>query len=261
LAALATDKRQRQKQAQQARRAYLQAQQRKAQNRRKALAAVSLLVIMGMVVAAFATGGGQDQEPEAAGPKAPPNEKPSPSCPPAEGTAQRMVAFPAAPPNCIDQAKSYRATVETDIGTFTVDLDDDRAPKTVSNFVFLARNHFYDDVPFHRVIPGFVVQGGDGEKGNGMGGPGYTIPDELPPAGPYPEGALAMANTGEPDTGGSQFFVITGPEGTQLPPQYSLFGKVSQGFDVVKKIEADGSPDPDPPKVVHKMLKVTITEA
>jgi cyclophilin family peptidyl-prolyl cis-trans isomerase len=106
-----------------------------------------------------------------------------------------------------------------------------------------------------------VVQGGDGEKGNGMGGPGYTIPDELPPAGPYPEGALAMANTGEPDTGGSQFFVITGPEGTQLPPQYSLFGKVSQGFDVVKKIEADGSPDPDPPKVVHKMLKVTITES
>lgn len=260
MAVLATDKRQRQKQSQQARRAYLQAQERRAQQRRKVLAGVALLLILVLVVGVFVSTDGQDTD-QGAGAKPPTDEKPAPSCPPAEGAAERKIAFPAAPPNCIDPAKSYRATVETDLGTFTVDLDDEKAPKTVNNFVFLARNHFYDGAPFHRVIPGFVVQGGDGEKGDGTGGPGYTIPDELPAAGPYPEGALAMANTGRPNSGGSQFFIITGPEGMALPPQYSLFGRVTEGLDVVKKIEADGSPDPDPPKVVHKMLKVTITES
>ncbi|HSH60904.1 MAG TPA: peptidylprolyl isomerase [Acidimicrobiales bacterium] len=245
---MATNKRQRQKQAQQARRAYIQAQQRRAQKRRKALAGVALLLIMGLVVGAFASTGGRDEEPDAA-PK-------GPDCSPVAGKS----TFPAPPPDTIDRAKSYRATVQTDVGTFTVDLDDEKAPKTVNNFVFLARSQFYDCVPFHRVIPGFVVQGGDGEKGTGTGGPGYTITDELPAAGPYPEGALAMANTGEPNSGGSQFFIITGPQGMALPPQYSLFGMVSEGFDVVKKIEADGTTQ-GTPKVVHKMLKVTIAES
>ncbi len=249
MAGLATNKRQRQKQAQQARRAYLQAQQRRAQQRRKALAGVALLLIMGLVVGAFASAGERDPEPEAAAKK--------PECSPVAGKS----TYPTPPPDTIDTAKSYRATVETDVGTFSVDLDDDKAPKTVNNFVFLARNQFYDCVPFHRVIPGFVVQGGDGEKGDGTGGPGYTIPDELPPSGPYPEGALAMANTSKPNSGGSQFFIITGPEGMALPPTYSRFGMVTEGLDVVKKIEADGSADPNPPRVVHKMLKVTITES
>jgi len=247
---LANQKRQRQKQSQQARRAYLQAQQRRAQQRRKALAGVALLLIMVLVVGAFASVKRRE-----------PKERIDPSCPPAEGAPQRTVTFSAPPPNCTLRSKTYRATVETDVGTFTAELDDQKAKATVNNFVFLARHHFYDGVPFHRVVPGFVVQGGDGEKGDGTGGPGYTIPDELPAEGPYPEGALAMANTGQPDSGGSQFFIITGPQGTALQPQYSLFGQVTQGFDVVKKIEADGSPEPDPPKVVHKMLKVTITES
>ncbi len=247
---MATNKRQRQKQAQQARRAYIQAQQRRAQKRRKALAGVALLLVMGLVVGAFASTGGRDEEPDAA-PK-------GPDCSPVAGKS----TFPAPPPDTIDKAKTYRAVVQTDVGTFTIDLDDEKAPKTVNNFVFLARNQFYDCVPFHRVIPGFVVQGGDGEKGTGSGGPGYTIPDELPAAGPYPEGGLAMANTGQPNSGGSQFFIVTGPQGMGLQPQYSLFGMVTEGFDVVKKIEADGTPGMEgEPKVVHKMLKVTITES
>ncbi|HUR48534.1 MAG TPA: peptidylprolyl isomerase [Acidimicrobiales bacterium] len=182
-----------------------------------------------------------------------------PRCPPAEGTAERTVAFTEAPPMCIDASRSYTAVVETDAGTFNVELFPDRAPVTVNNFVFLARNKYYDDVPFHRVIPGFVVQGGDAAKGDGTGGPGYQFGDELPKAGDYELGSLAMANSG-PDTNGSQFFVITGEQGVNLPPSYSLFGKVVDGMDVAKKIEADGSPG-GTPTVVHKIVKVTIEES
>ena len=160
MAALATNKRQRQKQAQQARRAYLQAQQRRAQRRRKALASVALLLILGLVVASFVSTDRNEDEPDAAPQR--------PDCSPVAGKS----TFAAPPPETIDKTKSYGATVETDVGTFTVSLDDEKAPKTVNNFVFLARNQFYDCVPFHRVIPGFVVQGGDGEKGTGTGGPG-----------------------------------------------------------------------------------------
>lgn len=189
------------------------------------------------------------------------SEQGSPSCPPADGGAERTVRFPAPPPMCIDRARSYRATVETDLGPFVIELDDDKAPGTVNNFVFLARYHFYDGAPFHRVIPGFVVQGGDGERGDGTGGPGYTIRDELPEAGPYEVGSVAMANTGRPDSGGSQFFVVTGPQGAALPPQYAVLGRVVEGQEVVSRIEADGSPEPDPPKAVHRIVRVTITES
>jgi cyclophilin family peptidyl-prolyl cis-trans isomerase len=159
---------------------------------------------------------------------------------------------------CISTDKTYTATVDTDVGTFTVALNAKAAPKTVNNFVYLSRYHFYDGVTFHRVIPGFVVQGGD-PQGTGMGGPGYQFGDELPKAGAYKIGSLAMANSG-PNTNGSQFFVITGTQGTQLPPNYSLFGSVISGMDVVKKIEADGAQSGTPTKV-HKMNKVTITES
>ncbi len=181
------------------------------------------------------------------------------ACPAADGSAEKKIDFDGVPPMCIDPAKSYTARVETDAGAFTVALDAKRAPKTVNNFVFLARYHFYDGVPFHRVIPGFVVQGGDAQKGDGTGGPGYKFADELPKAGEYELGSLAMANSG-PNTNGSQFFVITGQQGVNLPPNYSLFAKVTEGLDVVKKIEADGT-EGGTPKVVHKMTKVTITEA
>ncbi len=267
LAYLANTKRQRQKQAREASRAYFQAQERRARRRRQVLAGVALFLVIGLVVGSFLSNTpDRDADQTAEKGKAAPDEgmpaeqKIDPTCPPADGSAERRITFAAPPPNCVQRARSYRATVETDVGTFVADLDDERAPKTVNNFVFLARHHFYDGVPFHRVIPGFVVQGGDAEKGDGTGGPGYTVPDELPRAGPYPVGALAMANTGRPNTGGSQFFVVTGDQGTSLPPRYSLFGQVTQGLDVVKKIEADGSSE-GTPGVVHKMVKVTITES
>jgi cyclophilin family peptidyl-prolyl cis-trans isomerase len=182
-------------------------------------------------------------------------------CPPATaaGAPSRRAAFSKLPETCTDPAASYTATMETDAGKITIDLDAKKAPVTVNAFVFLSRYHAYDGVPFHRVIPGFVVQGGDVELKGGSGGPGYTLPDELPAAGEYKVGSLAMANTSQPNTGGSQFFIITGDQGVALPPQYTLFGAVVDGLDVVKKIEADGT-SAGTPTVTHKIVKVTITE-
>jgi cyclophilin family peptidyl-prolyl cis-trans isomerase len=164
----------------------------------------------------------------------------------------------------IDPSKTYTATIVTDVGTIVARLFPHRAPQTVNNFVFLADHHFYDCVTFHRVIPGFVDQTGD-PTGTGTGGPGYTIPDEFPPpaanpAHQYPLGALAMANTGAPHSGGSQFFIVAGPQGEQLPPKYSLFGQVVSGMQVVERINEDGTPSGVPPRVIHRMLRVTITE-
>src|SRR5688572_30015088 len=140
---------------------------------------------------------------------------PKSECPPAGGAADRKTTFAKAPGMCINPAKSYTAVVKTNKGSFTVALDAKKAPKTVNNFVFLARNKYYDGIIFHRILPGFVVQGGD-PQGTGTGGPGYTFADELPAEGEYKIGSLAMANSG-PNTNGSQFFVITGDEGVKLP--------------------------------------------
>ncbi|WP_219108787.1 peptidylprolyl isomerase [Austwickia sp. TVS 96-490-7B] len=178
-------------------------------------------------------------------------------CPAADGSAARRTEFSAAPPMCIDPAKTYTVTMGTDAGDISIELDAKAAPKTVNNFVVLARYHFYDGLTFHRVIPGFVAQGGD-PRGSGKGGPGYSFADELPAGGAYQVGSLAMANSG-PDTNGSQFFIITGNHGAALPPNYSLFGKVNSGMDIVEKIAKDGTPQ-GTPTTVHKMTKVTVTE-
>ncbi len=134
------------------------------------------------------------------------------------------------------------------------------APLTVNNFVVLSRYHYFDGVAFHRVIPGFVVQGGDPVGPSpGQGGPGYSFADELPGAvEDYVEGSLAMANSG-PGTNGSQFFVWLGPD--PLPsPAYSLFGTVTEGLDVLRAIEADGTPE-GTPAVVHTIVSVEIIES
>jgi cyclophilin family peptidyl-prolyl cis-trans isomerase len=159
----------------------------------------------------------------------------------------------------IDTTKKYTATIDTSCGKIVIDLDAKGAPKTVNNFVFLARYHYYDGVTFHRIIPGFVIQGGD-PQGTGMGGPGYKFADELPRAGRYEIGSLAMANAG-PNTNGSQFFIICGMSGMQLPPQYSLFGKVVDGLDTVLALERVGSPGAGVPKERVYMESVTITES
>jgi len=158
----------------------------------------------------------------------------------------------------IDPAKRYTATMATSKGTLVIALDAVAAPRTVNNFVFLARYHYFDGIVFHRIIPGFVIQGGDPE-GSGRGGPGYRFADELPRPGRYQIGSLAMANAG-PDTNGSQFFIISGPQGAALPPNYSLFGAVASGLDVVSVIEATGTPSGRPTEEVV-IESVTIAEA
>jgi cyclophilin family peptidyl-prolyl cis-trans isomerase len=157
----------------------------------------------------------------------------------------------------IDPAKRYTATMVTSHGTMVIALDPLAAPKTVNSFVFLARYHYYDGVIFHRIIPGFVLQGGD-PTGTGTGGPGYKFADELPAPGRYQVGSLAMANAG-PNTNGSQFFVISGADGVRLPPQYALFGAVVSGGDVVTTIDALGTRSGTPKERVV-IESVTIAE-
>jgi peptidylprolyl isomerase len=179
-------------------------------------------------------------------------------CPAADGSSAKQQKFDGPPPMCIDPSKRYSAEMVTSKGTMKIALDPIAAPNTVNNFVFLARYHYFDGIVFHRVIPGFVLQGGD-PTGSGRGGPGYRFADELPAAGRYELGSLAMANAG-PDTNGSQFFVISGPSGVRLPPQYSLFGKVVSGLDVVSDIDAIGTQSGTPKETVT-IESVTITEA
>jgi cyclophilin family peptidyl-prolyl cis-trans isomerase len=186
-------------------------------------------------------------------------------CPEAAAEAERTTEFPAAPPMCIDPDVDYSATVVTDAGTIEIDLFEDEAPVTVNNFVYLARYQYYDGLDFHRVIPDFVLQGGD-PNGDGTGGPGYQFEDELPEPEDYQAGSLAMANSG-PNTNGSQFFIVTSEQGAESLVQavggtanYSLFGQVTEGMDVVEAIEADGSPQ-GTPSTVHVIESVTINEA
>jgi len=170
----------------------------------------------------------------------------------------------SAPPTTIDPSKTYTATVKTTAGTFVITLNAKQAPQTVNNFVFLANQGYYKCVIFHRVIPGFMDQSGD-PTGTGTGGPGYTIPDENPPtASPqYPIGSVAMANTGQPHSGGSQFFIVTGPQGESLPNTYALFGTVTSGMNVVQAINAQGNSTDNgtPPNVTQRMLSVTISSS
>jgi cyclophilin family peptidyl-prolyl cis-trans isomerase len=136
-----------------------------------------------------------------------------------------------APAMEVDQNKRYTAEIATSEGTITVDLMTEEAPKTVNNFVFLARQGFYDGVIFHRTIKGFMIQTGD-PTGTGRGGPGYRFPDE-PVKRPYSRGTIAMANAG-PNTNGSQFFIMHADY--RLPPNYTIFGQVTDGLDVIDKI-------------------------
>jgi cyclophilin family peptidyl-prolyl cis-trans isomerase len=161
------------------------------------------------------------------------------------------------PELAIDPAKRYTATIATDSGDIVVELFADKAPQTVNNFVFLAREGFYDGVTFHRVIPGFMAQGGD-PTGSGRGGPGYRFEDEfhadLRHDGP---GVLSMANAG-PGTNGSQFFITHGPT-PHLDDRHTVFGRVVEGMDVVLDI-----PERDPMKAREPglaMNTVTIVEA
>jgi len=147
----------------------------------------------------------------------------------------------------LDPSTPVHITMSTSCGDLEIELEPAIAPETVNSFVFLATEGYFDGTVFHRVIPGFVAQGGD-PTATGTGGPGYTIPDEFPPPGVgYDRGVLAMANAG-PGTTGSQFFIVV--EDTELPPQFAIFGRVVDGFDVLDRLQevplgvSPVSPDP-----------------
>ena len=158
----------------------------------------------------------------------------------------------------IETNRTYHATIKTNKGDIHLQLNPAEAPMTVNNFVALARDGFYDGVTFHRVVPGFVIQGGD-PSGNGTGGPGYKFNDE-PVRRPYKAGTLAMANAG-PNTNGSQFFITLANDTSKLQPKYNLFGRVVAGMNVALKIQG---PDPDAGKTNIKpdiMTHVIVLEA
>ena len=167
-----------------------------------------------------------------------------------------MKSYPAPPQLTIDPAHTYSATIDTSAGQMTAELFAAEAPKTVNNFVFLARDGYYDGVIFHRVIPGFMIQGGD-PTGTGRGGPGYRFDDE-PVTRRYNRGILAMANAG-PNTNGSQFFVMHADYG--LPPNYTIFGRLTGGENVLDAIATAPTGAQDRPTQPVTINKVTISEA
>jgi peptidyl-prolyl cis-trans isomerase B (cyclophilin B) len=160
----------------------------------------------------------------------------------------------------LERDKTYTATVATSCGQFVIELDTKRAPETSASFVSLAREGFYDGLGFHRIAPGFVVQGGD-PNGDGTGGPGYKTREAPPDDVAYTEGVVAMAKGGQEPAGtaGSQFFVVTGPD-ANLPADYAVLGKVTEGIENVKAMEALASTEDGPPSQPIVMSKVTISE-
>lgn len=176
-----------------------------------------------------------------------------------DGSSTKITSFSSPPSFILSEGVTYHALIKTNFGDMSVDLFADKAPITVNNFVFLALYHYYDGLSFHRIIPGFVVQGGD-PSGNGTGGPGYRFRDELPQEGEYEIGTLAMANAG-PNTNGSQFFIVSGNSGINLPPLYAIFGKVVDGLDVVSILDSKGSSSgkPQEPCIMESVTVTTST--
>jgi cyclophilin family peptidyl-prolyl cis-trans isomerase len=166
----------------------------------------------------------------------------------------------SAPSKPLDATKTYTLVLETNCGVFAIQLDQKQAPKTAASLVSLARDGFFDEVAFHRVVPGFVIQAGD-PTGTGGGGPGYQTVDPPPKTAAYTRGVVAMAKTpAEPaGTSGSQFFVVSGAD-AGLPPDYAIVGKVTDGLDTVAAIDALGTGD-GPPSQPVVIRKVTVQES
>lgn len=282
---MGTDKRERQKANRELRRVSEERRSKSQATKQRALrvGAVAIAALAGVVLIAFIGGAFDSETASAPATTAPgtiepgtiepgandgtettavdrPDSAPTP-CPPAEGSASVRQKFTSAPPMCLDPDVTYSAEVTTNFGDLTIALDADKAPQAVNNFVVLARYGYFDDTVCHRIIPDFVVQCGDPDA-TGSGGPGYRFADELPAAGEYQIGSLAMANSG-PDTNGSQFFIISGPNGAALPPAYSLFGQVTDGLETtVADMDAVGNPDGGvPPLEEVRIARIRIIES
>jgi cyclophilin family peptidyl-prolyl cis-trans isomerase len=222
------------------------------------LRVIALLVALTLLLAAC----GEDDESggETAATPAPTEEAAPAGCEPAEEPAPKGEGKLENPKERLDPAKTYVATVSTNCGDFEITLDAKRAPKTGGSFKALADQGFFDGTTFHRIVAGFVIQGGD-PKGDGTGGPGYSVTEAPPQDLLYEKGVVAMAKTGAEAAGtsGSQFFVVTA-EDAGLPPDYALLGKVTAGQEVVDKIgvaETDPATEKPLEPVVINSVKVS----
>jgi len=271
-----TEKRERQKAGRQARReAEQKAVKRKQGIRRYVTIGIAVAVVLGISILIFKPGSKSTTTtsttttsttaPPSAAQAAADAASKAAGCPASPTAALPNPQFKA-PPTTIDPSKTYTATITTDVGTIVASLNAKTATVAVNSFVFLADQKYYNCVTFHRVIPQFMNQTGD-PTGTGSGSAGYTVQGEVPAtASPqYPLGSLAMAKTGTAPAGttSNQFFIVAGPQGENLPPDYALFGQVTSGQDVVQKINADGSSANNgvPPAVIHRMLSVTVTSS
>jgi peptidyl-prolyl cis-trans isomerase B (cyclophilin B) len=213
--------------------------------------AALLALLLALLLAASACGGDDDDEPAASG---------NGECESVEASDPREPEPREEPSEPLDAAKSYSLVVETSCGSFTIALDLGQAPNTSASLVALAQDGYFDDTTFHRVVPDFVIQGGD-PTGSGGGGPGYKTVDAPPAGARYVKGVVAMAKTElePPGTSGSQFFVVTG-EDVGLPADYAIVGEVSEGIETIDRINALGVADGPPSQPVN-IETVTVEES
>ncbi|MBA3432857.1 MAG: peptidylprolyl isomerase [Actinobacteria bacterium] len=209
-----------------------------------------LLALALFALAASGCGGGDDETSASAGGECEDVGAPAPGEPEAL----------EAPADSLSAGKSYSLVLETNCGTFTVALDTKLAPETTASLVALARAGYFDDTVFHRIVPGFVIQGGDPTQ-TGGGGPGYSTVDVPPPSAKYVKGVVAMAKapTEPPGASGSQFFVVTAAD-AGLPAEYAIVGEVTEGLDVVERIGALGDPTTEQPTQPVVIETVTVSE-
>jgi peptidyl-prolyl cis-trans isomerase B (cyclophilin B) len=207
------------------------------------------LVAVGVVAAILISRGGGGDSTVAGG---------AGGCEQVEAPPAKQVSFKA-PKQVLKKGEKATAVVATSCGRFEIALDTQRAPKTANSFAFLADEGFYDDLTFHRIVPEFVIQGGDPE-GTGTGGPGYTVVEKPPANLAYTKGTVAMAKSSAepPGSSGSQFYVVTGAD-AGLPPEYAVIGTVSEGLDVVERIGKLGTPA-EKPKQTVLIESITIEE-
>jgi peptidyl-prolyl cis-trans isomerase B (cyclophilin B) len=204
------------------------------------VALVGAIAVLVIVVAGGDDGEGSDEAATA------PSAEADTECPPADRPEAKEVSFDR-PERVLQRGDAATAVVETTCGSFRIELDTSGSPKTSNSFAFLAEQGLYDGTWFHRIVPGFVIQGGD-HKADGTGGPGYTEIERPPDDTSYLRGMVAMAKAAvePPGASGSQFFVVTAPADANLPPQYAVLGEVVEGMDVVSRIAKLGDPaDPD----------------
>jgi peptidyl-prolyl cis-trans isomerase B (cyclophilin B) len=214
---------------------------------------VAFAVTVAAALALAACGGGDEEdenEPAATG-----------GCEEVDAPEPKPEGTRSAPTEALDEATTYRLVVETNCGSFTIELDQKSAPKTSASMVALARDGFYDDTIIHRVVPAFVIQGGD-PTGTGSGGPGYQTIDSPPQNAQYTRGVVAMAKTATdpPGAAGSQFFVVTAAD-SGLPPEYAIVGEVSDGLDTVETIDQLGNAQTEKPSqtVLIRRIRVETT--